>query len=254
MVLFDPCETIKDGWWEDPTVWDGGHVPDTTFPSSQYDIDVTIKHNIRIGNGGGSQLLGAHTVKSITIDGTMPNAGLWLDTSFWDAGWSLSVTDGITYKTSVNRFMGTVRLAGFKFDVGVPSITGDAYNNDPLDPVYYPHHIYGLAQNAARDIIIEDPGQPLATYRLQDITPEGNAKAYARKIGNGVRSMTVGVRIRASKPEPLGFLYNMAEQGFQVLACTGTSIIKGHIETIAPDASSVGKEYISLKVTIVEGQ
>lgn len=244
--------TAQDGPWEETSTWVNGAVPGAG--GSPDADDIVIMHNVTIGTGT-VQVVGEVTAANIIIDGTSPDVGLSLDTSYWEGVWWLKLSGSITYNTSTKRYAGTVRLDGFGLDVAVPSISGNPFDSDPYSETYYDHIIRPVVQdNTDQDVIIEDPGQILTTYRLQDVTTEGNARAYTRKVGNGVRSMTVGVRVRASKPTPLAYLYDMAERGFQVLACTGRTVIKGHIETIAPDASSVGKEYISVKVTIVEGQ
>jgi len=45
----------------------------------------------------------------------------------------------------------------------------------------------------------------------------------------------------------------MAQGPFQVLLVTHTCLIKGFIENVTPDPASVGKEYVTVKVTIAEG-
>lgn len=105
----------------------------------------------------------------------------------------------------------------------------------------------------SQGIIIEDPGYFSQSTTLQDIKPEGCGEAYSRKIGNNVRFLTVGLRIPHSKLWALRSLYAMASGPYQVVAITDSCVIKGFIETVTPDPSSVGKEYISVKVTIAEG-
>ena len=94
---------------------------------------------------------------------------------------------------------------------------------------------------------------PSASSRLRDVNPEGIARAYAEKIGNGVRYLTFTVKILYHELQYLRYLYWMTEDPFQVLVVTRSCVIKGFIESVVPDPSSIGKEYISVKVTVTEG-
>ena len=106
---------------------------------------------------------------------------------------------------------------------------------------------------SSEGIIIEDPGYFSQTTTLQDVKPEGCGDAYARKVSNNVRFLTFNVRIPHTKLWALRSLYAMASGPFQVVAITDSCVIKGFIETVAPNPSSVGKEYITVKVTVAEG-
>jgi len=221
-------ETVAAGDWNDTAIWDTGVLP-TNADLVILNHPVTVKHDftalgIRIAEGG-----------SITVD--PENYAYASQITAHVPEWSLDcVLDD-------DR---TVRLDGVLFEGVHPSIgcTG---------------HIAGLPymgkiqQNTARDIIIADPGYIGTSAKLQDINPEGSGRAYARKVSNSVRYLTVTVRIRASMPRYLGILYRLAEGPFQVLLVTDRAIIKGHIETVAPDQGAVGTEYISVRVTVAEG-
>jgi len=117
-----------------------------------------------------------------------------------------------------------------------------------------------LTDTGNADIIIDDSGIYNASATLQDIKPEGCAKAYARKIGNSVRYLTVTVRIRRGMTSPytsgimVAAIYRLAEGPSQVLAYNGSCIIKGFIESVVYDQASVGTAYHVLRVTIAEGQ
>lgn len=107
--------------------------------------------------------------------------------------------------------------------------------------------------NGEDGVIIDDPGFLSCSAILRDIKPEGCTPAYAEKVSNTVRYLTIPVMINASSLNYIATLYDMAQGPYQVLAVTPTCAIKGFIENITPDPASVGKEYISLKITIAEG-
>ena len=103
------------------------------------------------------------------------------------------------------------------------------------------------------NVIIDDPGFIACSAILRDVKPEGCAPAYAEKISNAVRYLTATVHIKATGLLPLLSLYRMAQGPFQVLLVTHSCVIKGFIESVVPDPASVGKEYVSVKVTVTEG-
>lgn len=103
------------------------------------------------------------------------------------------------------------------------------------------------------NVIIDDPGFIACSAILRDVKPEGCAPAYAEKISNAVRYLTTTVHIKATSLQRLNSLYRMARGPFQVLMVTHSCVIKGFIESVVPDPASVGKEYISVKVTVTEG-
>ena len=218
--------SVQDGDWNTASTWGSGTVPTAVDT-------VTITHAVTVAAS-----FTALTV-TIGIDG------------------SLTVADSFNHATqitaTVEEFMltrqlddaRTVRLDGVLFSGVKPSIS--AGGSDDLPPTL------GIVQGDNRDIIITDPGYIGTSAKLQDINPEGCGRAYARKTANSVRYLTTTVRIRASMPHFLGMLYRMAEGPYQVLLVTDRAIIKGHIETIAPDQSAVGTEYITVRITVAEG-
>lgn len=106
-------------------------------------------------------------------------------------------------------------------------------------------------------VIIDDTGIYNASATLQDIKPEGSARAYARKVANAVRYLTMTVRIQRGhqdEQQHLREIYAWAEMPFQVLAINGSCAIKGYVESVVYDKASVGTAYHVLQVTIAEGQ
>ena len=109
-------------------------------------------------------------------------------------------------------------------------------------------------------VIIDDSGIYNQSATLMDVKPEGCGKAYARKVSNMVRYLTLTVRIQRGATSPytdavmVADLYRMAQSPYQVLAYNGSCMIKGYIETIAYDPASVGTAYHVMKVTVAEGE
>lgn len=218
--------SVQAGDWNTASTWSSGTIP-TAMDT------VTITHAVTVAAS-----FTALTV-TIGIDG------------------SLTVADTFDHATQITAAVGefqmlrqlddkrTVRLDGVLFSGTVPSIS--AGGSDDLPPTL------GIVQDTNRNIIIADPGYIGTSAKLQDINPQGCGRAYARKTANSVRYLTTTVRIRASMPHYLGILYRLAEGPYQVLMVTDRAIIKGYIETIAPDQSAVGTEYITVRITVAEG-
>ena len=106
-------------------------------------------------------------------------------------------------------------------------------------------------------VIIDDTGIYNASATLQDIKPEGCSRAYARKVSNAVRYLTMTVRIQRGhqgEQEHIREIYAWAEMPFQVIAMNGSCAIKGYVESVVYDKASVGTAYHVLQVTIAEGQ
>lgn len=218
--------SAQAGDWNTAATWDSGTIPTA-------EDTVTINHAVTVA--------ASFTALTVTIG----------------IGGSLTVADSFNHATQITATVGqfqlirqlddtrTVRLDGVLFSGTRPSIS--AGGSDDLPPTL------GIVQDDSRNIIIADPGYIGTSAKLQDINPEGCGRAYARKIANSVRYLTTTVRIRASMPHFLGMLYRLAEGPYQVLMVTDRAIIKGHIETIAPDQSAVGTEYITVRVTVAEG-
>lgn len=114
-----------------------------------------------------------------------------------------------------------------------------------------------MLQNGTNGVIIDDTGLFNASATLQDIKPEGCSRAYARKIGNAVRYLTMTVRISRAETASLHYvryLYQWAEGPFQVIASNGSCLIKGYIESVVYDKTSIGTAYHVFQITIAEGQ
>lgn len=190
-------------------------------PNSAYTV-----HNLAIQGGG---LIAVD--EPVGVETTMSN-------------YTFKVTGGFVYFRFVNDNM-PFRLDGatLKIPTGIYSKIYDG--DDPFPPT--------ADVTSSEGIIIEDPGYFSQTTTLQDVKPEGCGEAYARKVSNNVRFLTFNVRIPHTKLWALRSLYAMASGPFQVVAITDSCVIKGFIETVAPDPSSVGKEFITVKVTVAEG-
>ncbi len=220
--------SVQAGDWRNGATWDTGTVPT--------DIDgVYIDHAVTISS---SITAAAVFIRegSLTVADSFNYSNITATVGGWTLLRRLNDTRRINLDgVFLTGHSPTISCAGTLSEDGFPTTTGD------------------IVQGSNRNVIITDPGYIGMQARLQDITPEGCGHAYARKLGNSVRYLTVTVRIRASLPNFLGRLYRMAEGPFQVLLVTDRTIIKGYIETIAPDQSAVGTEYISVKVTVAEG-
>lgn len=218
--------SVADGDWNTAATWDSGTVPTA-------EDTATIIHAVTVA--------ASFTALTVIIG---INGSLTVADSFDN---STQITAAVSQFYMMRQLddTRTVRLDGVLFSGTRPSI--GAVGSDDLPPTL------GIIQDTDRNIIITDPGYIGTQAKLQDINPEGCGRAYARKVANSVRYLTTTVRIRASMPHFLGMLYRLAEGPYQVLLVTDRAIIKGHIETIAPDQSAVGTEYITVRVTVAEG-
>ena len=220
--------SAQSGDWNTGATWDGGTVPTA-------EDGVIIAHAVTVG------------------------ADFTADTISISSAGSLSVSDAWTQATAIT---GTFRLLtmdraiddarrvnldGIRLIGATPSIS----STPPVSTDGFPPTVDIIEDNS--NIIIDDPGFLSSSSQMQDIKPEGIAHAYARKVSNAVRYMTLTVKIRSTKLNYLGSLYRMQQGPHQVLAVTHSCIIKGHIETVVPDASSIGREYLSVRLTIAEG-
>ena len=232
--------SIQAGKWNSTATWDTSTIP--TLSDT-----VHIKHDVTIDLPDPDPDTGYYFIDASTV--------------YIDDG-SLTVDDTVTYNNEIfvsfyriylTRLLNDgrrVRLDGLRFfdKRMIPTLSCIKPGDDgfPETPM--------LQESSAKNVIFSDPGYFGAGSKLQDITPEGCGRAHVRKVANNVRYMTVTIRIRNSKNvHLLGSLYRMAEGPFQVLLVTNTCLIKGYIETIAPDPASVGQEYISVRVTVAEG-
>ena len=216
--------SAQDGYWDNSATWTGGAVPTSSDT-------VEIAHNVVIRTDV--------TVAAIKIT----NGSLKSDTTTSGAS-ALTLTAGQITMDRILVDNRVVRLDGLNLIIATPTITA-------LGSTTYPNTNTGVVSSEG-EIIIDDPGLYGFSSQMQDIKPEGCARAYARKVSNGVRYLNVIVHIRKDKGNIIGQLYRMAENPFQVLATTNSAVIKGFIEAISP-VDSVGKEYRTFKVSIAEG-
>ena len=223
----DHIETAQDGDWSSDSTWVGA-VPTAAD-------EAIIKHHVTVSQNFTAALVsikegGSITTKQNRFAGSVPIKAIV-------ERWRVTRTINDTR---------TVRLDGVLFDGTRPSIGCEGTGDDlPWTTTVY--------QDDNRDVIIADPGYIGTSAKLQDMTPQGCGRAYARKVSNSVRYLSTVIRVRSSKPQYLEYLYRLAEGPYQVLLVTDRAIIKGHIETIAPEQSAVGTEYISVRITVAEG-
>ena len=220
--------TAQDGDWNTAATWTGGAVPTSSD-------DAVINHKITF-----SADITAKTI-CIGANGSLTVPENWIG--------AVSMTITTNYIDMVRRLDDdrVVRIDGANLAITNPTLTArGTYSNDGFPTAN------GLYAGEANGIIIDDPGLYGFSAQMQDIKPEGCARAYARKVSNGVRYLNVVVHIRNDKGHFIGQLYRMAENPFQVLAVTNSVVIKGFIEAITP-VDSVGKEYRTFRVSIAEG-
>lgn len=205
--------TAQAGPWEDSATW-GGLVPSE-------DDDAIIFHDVTVST--------SHTVAGITFDGggitVAPSANLP------DAGIILAV-GSVSFVPSEGHL---VRMDGGRIATA-PCIVGT----------------YSLVEDHAK-IIIDDGGPVGLSAQMMDMTPEGWAPAYARRVSNNVRYQSITIHIRADCLGLVGKLMRMADRPEQVIAITNSAVIKGHIENLAP-VTDAGREYLTYRVTIAEGR
>lgn len=213
-------DTVQDGSWNDTATWDGGVLPTVN------DV-VRIYHRVTMED---TVAFKAKVVYIMTTGSLIRTGG---------GARRLQCESMRLYRTLDDRR--TVDLTGVLLDGIRPSISCAESTGVPE------------VEELANYVIFGDPGYYGTGAILRDVKPEGCAPAYAEKVSNTVRYLTIPVMVNASAPYIVGTLYDMAQGPYQVLAVTPTCAIKGFIENITPDPASVGKEYISLKITIAEG-
>ena len=213
-------DTVQDGSWNDTATWDEGRLPTVN------DV-VRICHRVTLDDS----LAFKAKVVWIQTTGSLIRTG--------GGARSLQCESMRLYRTLDDRR--TVDLTGVLLDGIKPSISCAQSTGVPE------------VEELANYVIFGDPGYYGTGAILRDIKPEGCTPAYAEKVSNTVRYLTIPVMVNARAPYIVGTLYDMAQGPYQVLAVTPTCAIKGFIENITPDPASVGKEYISLKITIAEG-
>ena len=219
-------DSVQDGDWNTASTWSGGAVPTSSD-------NVIIDHSVTINSNA--------VANDIEV-----RAGSLSTPIDWDMSAKVTL---ICNKITMDRLLSDdrmVRIDGLTLILSVPSISCiGTYSGDGLPTT-------SSVTSTANTVIMDDPGVPGFSAQMQDIKPEGCARAYARKVSNGVRYMNVVVHIKNDRCDIMGQLYRMAENPFQVLAVTSSGLIKGFIEAITP-VDSVGKEYRSFRVSIAEG-
>ena len=213
-------ESVQDGSWGATSTWDTGTVPTAS------DV-VNIKHRVLLDDALAYKALNIRIRPTGSLVRTGPGPRY------------LQCELIRLYRTLDDRR--TVDLTGVLLQGIKPSISSAESAGTPE------------LTELANYVVIGDPGYYGTGAVLRDIKPEGCAPAYAEKVSNTVRYLTIPVMVKASSPYYVATLYDMAAGPYQVLAVTNTCAIKGYIESIVTDPASVGKEYISLKVTIAEG-
>lgn len=220
--------SVAAGDWNTGATWDSGTVPTA-------EDDVTIAHAVTVGADFTADTISISSAGSLSVSDT------------WTQATAITGTFRLLTMDRTLDDARRVNLDGVQIVGATPSIT----STPPISTDGFPKtaDIFEDHEN----IIIDDPGFLSSSSQMQDIKPEGIAHAYARKVSNAVRYMTLTVKIRSTKLNYLGSLYRMQQGPHQVLAVTHSCIIKGHIETVVPDASSIGREYLSVRLTIAEG-
>ena len=221
--------TAQAGPWSDTATWTGG-----TIPSAEDNAE--IGHHVTIA------------------------ADFYADTITIKAGGGLSVDPAATMEASITAHFRhmvmervlddrrTIRLDGVRLDpeTVVPSISSiGAYASDGFPTT-------GTLTEEVGTIIIDDSGFYASSAGLRDIRPEGCAPAYTEKTTNMVRYINIPVQIAQAELCKLGQLYRMAQGPHQVLAVTHSCILKGFIESVAPQAMT-GANYLRVQVSIAEG-
>ena len=227
--------TYTDGNWSDTTIWyvtEEGVNPHAYNDVPHAEDDVRITKRIVVDTDAVCNDLSIREGGELVGPGTMDSA-------------SLTVGGDVELRASLRP--AEVRLDGVRISskhfIGVVG-SGMAMLTDGEDAV----------------VIIDDSGIYNQSATLMDVKPEGCGKAYARKVGNMVRYLTMTVRIQRGATSPytdavmVADLYRMAQSPYQVLAYNGSCMIKGYIETIAYDPASVGTAYHVMKVTVAEGE
>ena len=218
--------SVQDGDWNTAVTWDSGTVPTSSD-------DVFIEHDITIAADISARYV------------TIGEGSLHVADSY---GWGNEITADVQLYMMTRKLHDTrkVNLDG----VVLKNVHTNISCRTPTAPDGFPST---PDLNNGLHVIIDDPGHLSCSARLRDILPEGCAPAYTEKISNAVRYMTATVHIQVGYLRYLASLYRMARGPFQVLLVTNTCLIKGFIENVTPDPQSVGKEYVTVKVTVAEG-
>lgn len=222
---------VKSGAWSEDATWGPvqGHPPgenDTVLINLGHtitiDTDIKVK-KITLAWGG-----------LLVADDTTP---------------TIEVTDGLVLTRSLRPLPFRLDGATIKAPACLGAKASEASDGFP--------QTYMITATDGSGIIIDDTGVFNASATLQDIKPEGCSRAYARKIGNAVRYLTMTVRIQrghADEQKHLRDIYLWAEMPFQIIGINGSCAIKGYVESVVYDKASIGTAYHVLQITIAEGQ
>ena len=222
---------VKSGPWSEDATWGTiqGHPPgetDTVLINQGHTI--TIDTNIK--------------VKQITL----ANGGLLIAD---DTTPTIEVTDGFDLARRLRPMPFRLDGATIKAPACLGARGSETADGFPMT--------YMITETDGAGIIIDDTGIYNASATLQDIKPEGCSRAYARKLSNAVRYLTMTVRIQrghADEQKHLRDIYLWAELPFQIIGMNGSCAIKGYVESVVYDRASIGTAYHVLQVTIAEGQ
>jgi len=220
---------VKSGTWAEADTWGP-----QGYPGETDTVEINLNHTITIDTNVKVKKIILATGGLLVADGATP---------------TIEVTNGIELARSVQPM--PFRLDGAT--IKAPSCIG-AYKRYVTDP--FPL-TYMITATDGAGIIIDDTGVFNASATLQDIKPEGSARAYARKVSNSVRYLTMTVRIErghADEQKHLRDIYLWAELPFQIIGINGSCAIKGYVESVTYDKASVGTAYHVLQITIAEGQ
>lgn len=222
--------TAQAGPWSDTATWTGGTIPTASD-------NAEIGHHVTIAEDFYADII---VIKA--------GGGLSVDPAFnMDAD---TITAHFRHMT-MERVLDdrrTIRLDGVRLDPGkvVPSISSiGAYASDGFPTT-------GTLTEQEGSVIIDDSGFYASSAGLRDIRPEGCAPAYTEKTTNMVRYINIPVQIAQAQLSKLGQLYRMAQGPHQVLAVTHSCVLKGYVESVAPQAVT-GANYIRVQVSIAEG-
>lgn len=221
--------SVAAGAWEDTSTWDTATVPTSSD-------DVVLYHQVTIASAAVCSTLSFRAGGGIGIPpGNDPLTAV-----------SLTISASIIFYSA--EATGTIRTDGIIINAPFTGLVTYAPASGSI-PV-----IFNVGSNlmSGEAVIVSDPGYISASARLQDIQPEGCAQAYTRKVSNGVRYATVTLMIRATYLNLIGRLLRIVEAPYPVLLVTDTFMMKGYVESAVTDANSVGKEYITYKVTVAE--
>lgn len=215
----------QDGDWNTATTWDSGTVPTTQD-------EVHIEHRVTFKADISAYYIYIEEAGSLYIDSST-TYGQEINAHFQEIFYSRKLND-----TRKVNFDGCNLSA-----LNHSSISARGSDDwEPTGDIYANTHI-----------IFDDPGFISCSAILRDVKPEGCAAAYAEKVSNAVRYVTVTIHIEQTWLRMLGALYRLARSPYQVLLVTRSVVLKGFIESVVPDPASIGKEFVTVKVTITEG-